>query len=309
MPLPLLASLTAGQIAGLGAGTQLAGGFLNSQAQNQANMQSQMFSRQMYQQTRRDNLEFWNMQNEYNSPAKQMERLRAAGLNPNLVYGGSSGGTAGTAGSIPTPDVQPAQFRSPEYGQGLQTAGLAFMNSIYDLDIKQAQADNLRAQNAVIKQDALLRAAQIESTSTGTERNKFGFSLDQLYSGDMRKEQLRQTRTQTDLSMNEDARRAVANATSVREAAERILSMQAQRANTYAEHQRIMSDIARLDKDNILKDLEIGLRKNNLTFNDPLWQRVVGSFLGKYFDLSKSNPLNALESLPTEMRMFPGPKQ
>ena len=31
--------------------------------------------------------EFWNMQNEYNTPTKQVERLKAAGLNPALMYG------------------------------------------------------------------------------------------------------------------------------------------------------------------------------------------------------------------------------
>lgn len=38
----------------------------------------------------------------YNHPREQMQRLQEAGLNPNLVYGGSSGGTAGSVGSHPT---------------------------------------------------------------------------------------------------------------------------------------------------------------------------------------------------------------
>ena len=29
------------------------------------------------------NEQFWNMQNEYNSPEQQMNRLQSAGLNPN----------------------------------------------------------------------------------------------------------------------------------------------------------------------------------------------------------------------------------
>lgn len=35
-------------------------------------------------------VEMWNMANEYNSPTAQMERLKAANLNPNLVYGNGS---------------------------------------------------------------------------------------------------------------------------------------------------------------------------------------------------------------------------
>lgn len=41
---------------------------------------------------------FWNMQNEYNSPANQMQRLKDAGLNPNLIYGQINSGNA--AGSV-----------------------------------------------------------------------------------------------------------------------------------------------------------------------------------------------------------------
>lgn len=45
-------------------------------------------------------LEMWNRGNVYNSPLEQMRRLKAAGLNPNMVYG--SGSAAGmSAGQLP----------------------------------------------------------------------------------------------------------------------------------------------------------------------------------------------------------------
>lgn len=36
------------------------------------------------------NLDVWNMQNAYNTPAAQMARYQEAGLNPNLIYGQSN---------------------------------------------------------------------------------------------------------------------------------------------------------------------------------------------------------------------------
>lgn len=45
------------------------------------------------------NLEQWHRTNEYNSPKQQMERLREAGLNPNLLYGKFDSGQA----SLPAP--------------------------------------------------------------------------------------------------------------------------------------------------------------------------------------------------------------
>ena len=63
--------------------------------------QDRKFSREMSDLAYKRNIELWNMQNEYNTPAnqyaRQIEGLLANGLNPNLVYGGSSsvGGAAG----------------------------------------------------------------------------------------------------------------------------------------------------------------------------------------------------------------------
>jgi len=45
------------------------------------------------------------LQNEYNSPASQMERYRAAGLNPRLMYGTGGGASAGNQQSRPQPHV------------------------------------------------------------------------------------------------------------------------------------------------------------------------------------------------------------
>lgn len=44
-------------------------------------------------------MQSWNMMNDYNHPIQQMERLKAAGLNPLLVYG--SGSVTGNTTSAP----------------------------------------------------------------------------------------------------------------------------------------------------------------------------------------------------------------
>lgn len=57
------------------------------------------------------NLEMWNRQNQYNSPIEQMARLKAAGLNPDLMYSngnaagiGASAHPAASSGSSPVAD-------------------------------------------------------------------------------------------------------------------------------------------------------------------------------------------------------------
>lgn len=70
------------------------GGALNT-IWNSTIGQSQSKSLMRYQQ--RLNQESIDLQNRYNSPLAQMERLRAAGLNPNLVYGNGVDGNQSSA--------------------------------------------------------------------------------------------------------------------------------------------------------------------------------------------------------------------
>lgn len=95
-------------------------------------------------QSRRANkrmVDFWNMQNEYNHPRQQMQRLQEAGLNPNLVYGGGVSGASGQAGPVGRPDKPDMSSLSgiiPQVVDSLKT--LADTNRI------KAQADLTMAQ-------------------------------------------------------------------------------------------------------------------------------------------------------------------
>lgn len=82
-------------------------------------------------------LEMWNKQNEYNSPSAQMKRFTDAGLNPNLVVSQGSSGNANQMPHYQAPTISHEQ-KIPMITNVLQTFA--------DLDIKQAQADNIRAQ-------------------------------------------------------------------------------------------------------------------------------------------------------------------
>jgi hypothetical protein len=61
----------------------------------------------------RQNIRFWNMQNQYNHPLAQMKRLQEAGLNPNLIYGSSVAGATGSAGSIAPSKAAPYSIANP----------------------------------------------------------------------------------------------------------------------------------------------------------------------------------------------------
>lgn len=275
MPIPL---------ALLGAGASAAGGLLNSFSQAQQNRDSQIYSRAMYEKQRRDAIEFWNMQNEYNSPQAQMKRYQEAGINPHMVV---SQGNPGNASPISTPDFQSPQFRSPDWGGALQAGGTTYLNQIYDLEIKQAQVDNLKTQNTVLLQDAALKRAQTLSTLTGEEKTRFWLDFEREmrpFSADARRESVRQTKTNIDLSLNKDAREAAQNSVSIKEANERMISMKLQRAQTRAETERIIKAGRSIDEDIRQKALDNELRQMHINPNDPLWVRYVGLALQKLYE-------------------------
>ncbi len=105
-------------------------------------------------------LQMWNMQNEYNTPAQQMSRLAAAGLNPSLIYGAGSATASGNASSKPSGDNR-------FVARQLQLmSALKFQQ---DLEAKGADISNTRAQNAVIRGQALLQRQTLKLNSARTD--------------------------------------------------------------------------------------------------------------------------------------------
>ena len=108
-----------------------------------ANQANHMFSEKM-----------WNLQNEYNTPFNQAQRLKAAGLNPYLSM--SNDGSIGLAQSASIPagsadmtsgsvDASLAASRNQLFGTLGNSLQSAFAN-LYQLKIASAQADKLNSE-------------------------------------------------------------------------------------------------------------------------------------------------------------------
>lgn len=124
------------------------GGLFGYLGQRQVNKTNIKLARE----ARDHDVNMWNMQNQYNTPEMQMQRMREAGLNPNLMYGQGNTGNAAPAPKAPVPEV------------GNELAGLAQMSilpalSLYqDFKVKNAQIDNIQAQADATRQNAALTA-------------------------------------------------------------------------------------------------------------------------------------------------------
>ena len=83
------------------------------------------------------NIEQWQRENAYNDPSAQMARLKAAGLNPNMVYG--TGGAKTVSAPSPRKEAPKGQFVNP-LGQ-LNPLALA------NASVAQQQARSIQLQN------------------------------------------------------------------------------------------------------------------------------------------------------------------
>ena len=95
--------------------------------------QNQWNAEQMRQQNQW-NIEQWQRENAYNSPAAQMARLRAAGINPALAF--SQGQLMNEAAASPA--MQASQGKAPQLDPSL----------FAQLEVLDAQAEDLRASAA-----------------------------------------------------------------------------------------------------------------------------------------------------------------
>lgn len=126
----------------IGALIGLSGMLINNYQQKKMASQQNAWNKENALDAYNRDLEQWNRQNAYNSPQSQMERWKAAGLNPNLIYGGSSsGGNASSSPSARVPGVVPVPGMLNNPAQIMSVLG-----GFQDFRMRQAQIDNVKAQ-------------------------------------------------------------------------------------------------------------------------------------------------------------------
>lgn len=265
--------------AAIAAGSAILGQGANAYFIGKSNRKTRKWNEKMYERQRIDAMADWNMQNEYNSPKAEMERLRAAGLNPHLVYG--NGGATNEASPVRSASVESWRPETPQFDLGQAVSG--GMSAYYDTKIKEAQSDNLTAQLEVIKMDAALRAAQVGSTIASTEKTGFETSLAKelkTISLESASQQLKKLQADTEYTVDNNERQKALSQSTLQKAAEEILNLRASRAGTEAQTKQTREQIQNLRKDGVLKDLEIKLKQVGMSWQDPAWMRFLQQNIG-----------------------------
>lgn len=153
----------------LGGLSSLFGGLINNSAADRRQEQLMRYNSQEANKARQFNaqqatvsferqLQMMQYMNDYNTPASMMERLKKAGLNPNLALGDLS------AGLSSSPSVQgasgPSSSVSPVFSPPIDTASLSSsFNQIADASLKQAEASKIRGETDILRSDSKFRDA------------------------------------------------------------------------------------------------------------------------------------------------------
>ena len=127
-------------------------------AQQRENQLTREYNRELAEQQNLWNIQQWHRENQYNSPGAQKERLEAAGLNPNLMYGGISN----VASSSPEmTSGAPAQSMDWSSLANRKTLGDA-LNESLNTQMMQVQIDSVKAQTRKTLADAGLSEVSLE---------------------------------------------------------------------------------------------------------------------------------------------------
>lgn len=256
----------------------------NALATGAQNKKSRAFSREMYQTQKADNIAFWNMQNEYNSPEAQMERLKRAGLNPNMVY--DKGGAIQPAGNISTPDVQSAQFRTPDFG----SIGTSLVQGYFDTRIKQAQYDNLKAQNTETINRSINIAADTAYKVKQTDGQDTANRLARLTLFPMAEAAyLDNQKKLADINFTNDtnARAAALQSPNLEQAMLNVARTKFGLQMDATQKRKMEQEIRNLTSSNEFQKIQNELAKNGVMPGDNLFMRVLGEYLGGW--LSKTD--------------------
>lgn len=170
----MLTGLAAAGVSALGGALgSLFGGSSDVKAVREQNAGNMRLAQYQYEK----NLEQWERENAYNTPAAQMERMKAAGLNPNLMYGDTSAG--GISAKSP-------QYEAPKLAAytGRGALGQSIGNAVGNSVAQYLSAENMDAQNKLIKtqakaeqQKVVNMSADLLRTMAETDRTKLSNDL------------------------------------------------------------------------------------------------------------------------------------
>lgn len=257
----------------LAAGITAAGQLANAGLQGSMNQATRKWNERMYATQRADALADWMRQNEYNHPMAQMQRLKDAGLNPNLVYG--KGADAMSSQSIRGTDVKSWNPQAPSFDTGSIVRNALFAG--VDLKAKDANVRNTEqviANNKAKEEETKARTLNIlgNTEKTSLQNKRYNELVDSQLSA--MNARTRQTQAQTDQTLTRTEQLKMIFTPTLQKAVQDVLQSRLNQAKTIQETNLIKKQIENVEKDVDLKQLDTDLKKLGIQPGDNMFMRI-----------------------------------
>lgn len=143
-------------------GWNIGSSLYNDYRARKATARSQSYEREMAEWQNQKNLEFWQLNNEYNTPANQMKRFEEAGLNPHLIYGNGTSSAGNSSAPVSSARPGSVDFSRPPLGDiGLNDSFSAYL-----------AVRNLERQDAIAQSQVDFNKAKAEESRSVVDFNK-----------------------------------------------------------------------------------------------------------------------------------------
>lgn len=253
----------------------------NAYSQQMWNMQNQ-YNENRYAKERADKLSDWERQNEYDSPAAQMARYKAAGINPHAIYGNMSGGASMDATAMANASAPSTSAPSKTSAGGWSPQPLSFdflqnMAPIIGARKQAAETDNLKAQNRLIEQETILKS--LETFGKQLSNNKLGMEnslLKNTWHNSVQAADLNIQKLKQDLQYSSQANDRANTATQLA---------------INKDNRELRLNEKTLDK--MTKDMHAQAIDNNIKLVDKEWKRLEMELKQKAIHMQRSGQLNS----------------
>lgn len=269
----------------IGAAGAVGGTVYNAASQGKTNRKTREQNRAFFYQNRQFALEDWERQNAYNHPTQQMARLKAAGLNPALVYG--QGATGSNAQDVRGTNAPNMEVPAPQVDTGAAAQAISNYQELrtnpIQASILQQNLRNEQKREALIDAQTIRELASADSTSTGANRARFDLAVET----ELRPYSLSQRRSGAHTAANIVDNTALDTKLKTKELANKDIQQQLQnefmRASISEKNNLVKKaeqEIKNLGLQEKLLEYERNLHDSGTQKTDPVWYRLLMQILG-----------------------------
>jgi len=273
-------SATAGAVAGT---SQIAAAAIGAMAQNKLNDKTMDYNKEMYKRQRDDAIMDREFTNTYNSPTNQMQRLQAAGLNPNLVYGNGNI----QMGSAPTRPSTPGSWnpKAADYSGIAQGVGNAL-----SVQLQQRQLANMDAQTQLIQAQTAKTSADTANsmaTNPGISIDNDAKAFDLQFKKDMKDLTMATTAQQLaglvqgyDYALTANEQKIALSNLDLKAKAEQVVQARFQNSTNSLEKQKLQAQLQQIQTSTDLDKQDLQLKKLGIEPHDNIIARIIGKLIG-----------------------------